>query len=202
MRLAIMAMSIMRIALMFVVLLASVPVKAQLNASESAKRGVTHTVAVNGGLVCITSKLYTPDGDKSWLCGIDMSVEYDCVFYSGYGFGLLAERSSTDYGGDYINITYLGPSFVMAGDISDRWRGKMDAGAGYTVCDDGFDKRKGFGLRASVGVDYKLLEWLGVGAELTDYLSFYSKRDRYGWGDNGNNGIQRFALTAGLRVYF
>ena len=187
-----------------ILLSASLTTNAQLTEPKSAKRTAIHTVGINGGLGCITSKLYTVAGEKSWLTGLDMSAEYTCVFGSGYGFGVVAERSSTDYGGDYVNQNYIGPEFVMAGDLSRKWCGRVNFGGGYATCYDDYTENtdKGFGLRAGVGIDYKLTNWLGIGAELADYLIFFGSQDNFNWNkNNGIDGIQRFSLTLGLRVY-
>ena len=190
--------------LMTSILLSSLTASAQLTTEAPVRRNTSHTILLNGGLGCITSKLYTVAGEKSWLTGLDMSAEYTCVFGSGYGFGVVAERSSTDYGGDYVNQNYFGPEFVMAGDLSRKWCGRVSFGGGYATCYDNYteDTDKGFGLRAGVGIDYKLTNWLGVGAELSDYLIFFGSQDNFNWNKgNGIDGIQRFSLTLGLRVY-
>lgn len=190
--------------LMTAILLSSLTASAQLTTETPVRRTTSHTLSVNGGLGCITSKLYTVDGEKSWLTGLDVSAEYTCVFSSGYGFGIVAERSSTDYGGDYLNQNYIGPEFVMASNMSRKWRGKVCLGGGLATCYDDYSEEtdKGFGLRAGVGIDYKLTNWLGVGAELADYLIFFGGQDHFDWNKgNGIDGIQRFSLTLGLRVY-
>lgn len=190
--------------LMTAILLSSLTASAQLTTEAPVRRTISHTLSVNGGLGCITSKLYTVDGEKSWLTGLDVSAEYTCVFSSGYGFGIVAERSSTDYGGDYLNQNYIGPEFVMASNMSRKWRGKVCLGGGLATCYDDYTEEtdKGFGLRAGVGIDYKLTNWLGVGAELADYLIFFGGQDHFDWNKgNGIDGIQRFSLTLGLRVY-
>lgn len=190
--------------LMTAILLSSLTASAQLTTEAPVRRTISHTLSVNGGLGCITSKLYTVDGEKSWLTGLDVSAEYTCVFSSGYGFGIVAERSSTDYGGDYLNQNYIGPEFVMASNMSRKWRGKVCLGGGLATCYDDYSEEtdKGFGLRAGVGIDYKLTNWLGVGAELADYLIFFGGQDHFDWNKgNGIDGIQRFSLTLGLRVY-
>lgn len=190
--------------LMTAILLSSLTASGQLTTEAPVRRTTSHTLSVNGGLGCITSKLYTVDGEKSWLTGLDVSAEYTCVFSSGYGFGIVAERSSTDYGGDYLNQNYIGPEFVMASNMSRKWRGKVCLGGGLATCYDDYTEEtdKGFGLRAGVGIDYKLTNWLGVGAELADYLIFFGGQDHFDWNKgNGIDGIQRFSLTLGLRVY-
>ena len=181
--------------LMTAILLSSLTASAQLTTEAPVRRTTSHTLSVNGGLGCITSKLYTVDGEKSWLTGLDVSAEYTCVFSSGYGFGIVAERSSTDYGGDYLNQNYIGPEFVMASNMSRKWRGKVCLGGGLATCYDDYTEEtdKGFGLRAGVGIDYKLTNWLGVGAELADYLIFFGGQDHFDWNKgNGIDGIQRF----------
>ena len=176
--------------------------------SSSAKKP-THTLSVNAGPAWITSKVYVPTSygkyeKKSWQTGLELGAEYNCVFSSGYGFGINYSHNHTSYGkGIDMDLNYIGPSFVMAGKFTPKWRGKLDVGFGYGNMSTGDESEGGLAFKASTGVEYLVSKNIGIGAELMTISTWFGKQDDgYPGDDYDTNGIARIGLNVGMRIYF
>ena len=193
--------------LFFALAVSSVSAWAQTGKVNSAKKA-THTLSLNAGPAWITSKVYVPSGysykEKSWKTGLEMTAEYNCVFSSGFGFGITYARNHTSYGNGYdMNLNYIGPSFVMAGNLTPKWRGKLDVGIGYANMETDGETEGGLGVKSAAGMEYLLSKNIGIGAELMSVSTWFGEREGdYPGDDDDLNGITRIGVTVGMRIYF
>jgi hypothetical protein len=176
---------------------------------SSSSNKPTHTLAVNFGPAWITSKMYVPVSygryeEKSRKTGTELTAEYNCVFSSCYGFGITYSHNHTGYGnGVDVDLNYIGPSFVMAGNLSPKWRGKLDVGLGYGNMKTGGESEGGLAFKAATGVEYLVSKNFGIGAELMTISTYFGKQeDNYPGDKDDTNGIARLGLNVGMRFYF
>lgn len=152
----------------------------------------------------ITSKVDTGYDEKSWVGGMGFAADYRCVFRSGYGFGLAWSHSQTNYdlAGGYstpVKLDYIGPSFVMASPMGQRWHCRLSWGLGYAHYSDGYESDNGFGYQFMGGVEYRLGKSIALGVDLTETIHTFSKQETNK--KNEINGFSRLGMNMGLRVY-
>lgn len=161
-----------------------------------------HTLTFDVGPAWITSKMYTPSGKYTWRTGLELGAEYSCVFSKGYGFGITYLRNHTNYPDANVDLNYIGPSFVYAGNFSEKWRAMAEIGLGYGNINDGSGWQSGFGTKYTAGVEYMLSDKLGVCAKLRNMAVYFGKQDSdYPGDDDDLNGISRLALQLGLCIH-
>jgi hypothetical protein len=166
----------------------------------------THTISFDVGPSWITSKIYTPSGTYKWRTGLELGVEYNCVFKKGYGFGFSFLHNTTSYPDAKATQIFVGPSFVYAGDFSKKWRGITEIGLGYSTFNDEHDTEVGLGVKYSIGLEYKLSDKFGISAKLRDVTVYLGdKEDDYGWNGRNKdevNGVVRLAFQLGAYFHF
>ena len=96
---------------------------ATLNTDAGKTKSATHTLSLDMGPAWVTSKVYTSEGTYKWRTGLELGVEYSCVFKKGYGFGFSVLHNTTKYPDVKATQIFVGPSFVYAGNFSRKWRG-------------------------------------------------------------------------------
>ena len=176
------------------------------NADAEDRKSTTHTLSLNMGPAWVTSKMYTPRGTYKWRTGLELGVEYNCVFKKGYGFGFSFLHNTTNYPDGNTTQNYVGPSFVYAGNFSRKWRGMTEVGVGYSTFNNGYTTSAGFGSKYSVGLEYMLSDKIGINAKLTGITTFLDeKEDDYGgYGKNEDeiSGVVRLAFQLGTCFHF
>lgn len=169
-------------------------------------KSVTHSISIDVGPSWVTSKVYTPSGTYKRRCGMELGLEYNCVFKKGYGFGFSFLHNTTSYPDVKSTQAFVGPSFVYAGYFSKKWRGITEIGLGYSTFSDGSDTEKGLGVKYSVGVEYMLSDKFGISAKMRDITVYLGGKDEDDWwsGRNKNevNGVARLALQLGACLHF
>ena len=183
------------------------------NQQKSKNTGTHHTLAVNFNPGFITSKVDTGEKEVSWRGGIGISANYRCMFDSNYGFGLTYNHSKTSYDMSNnsvdIKLDYIGPSFVMGGQLGNRWSAHLSFGIGVAHYSEHYEKEiysvfvikpsnYGVGIQSEAGFDYYLNKTLSIGLGITEDVYIFSKSDAQTKGQS--NGFSRFALAVGLGV--
>ncbi len=132
-----------------------------------------------------------------------MTAEYHCVFKNNLGFGITYSHNDTGYPYDAkMNLNYIGPSFVIAGNLSEKLRGKLDVGLGYANCSDGFTHQNGLGYKTSTELEYVLSDKIGIAVQLMSITTRLGKQDSYYPGNKDDiNGVERFGLSIGMRIH-
>lgn len=151
----------------------------------------------------ITSKVETGYGEKTWVGGLGFAADYRCVFKCGFGFGLSYSHSQTNYDIGHGNsiplkLGYVGPSFVMAGPVGERWNARLSWGLGYAHYSDDVVKDNGFGYQFISGMEYRLGSAMGFGIDITETLYSFPENP---YSDNERNNFSRLGLNVGLRIY-
>ena len=170
-------------------------------------------IMVSVGPSLITSKVVSPRGNESRKGGVDCLLEFEHVNGKGIGFGLNVKYNKTtfdDYG--YLQLYYMGPSFVYNYVTSMNWRWDLAVGIGYAMYKDGAGKgnnsfygmqtQSGIGFMSKIGIDYLLSDRLGIGVEVNNVSHNFSKPEGFQLGKNEHYGFHTLSLTAGLRFYF
>ncbi len=168
-------------------------------------KSITHTISFDVGPAWVTSKIYAPSGTYKWRTGLELGLEYNGVFKKGYGFGVSVLHNSTSYPDGKIKQLFVGPSFVYAGNFSNKWRGITEIGLGYATFSDEYDSQGGIGFKYSVGVEYMLSNKFGISAKLRDITVYLGKKDGdNGWRSNKDevNGVARLAVQLGACFHF
>ena len=164
----------------------------------------TQTLSFDVGPAWITSRMYTPGGDYTWTNGIEIGLDYSCVFSKGYGFGFSILHNSTSYPKAKVKLEYAGPSFVYAGFLSSRWRGMAEIGMGLSLYhDQGFSNETGLGLKYSTSLEYLLTKDIGINMKLQSVTVYFGgKQKHYGGDDDEVNGVARVAFQLGACFHF
>ena len=171
---------------------------------KEGKKKPEQSLTLSFGPAWITSKIYTPRDVYTKRMGMEIMAEFDCVYSKGFGFGLSINYNHTTYPGDaQLNQFFLGPSFVYAGYIGERWWAKCELGLGYAICDDGFEKQSGLGTKTGISFDYMVTPKIGVGVHLRSISTFFGEQSSsYPGSEDDVNGIARFGLTFGVKFLY
>lgn len=138
------------------------------------------------------------------LFGLGLSLSYEHVFKSGYGFGIhgILEKK----GAEEIISGYIGPSFVFARSVN-SWTYSYSIGLGYGRY--GIDSRRynhedrsGLGSFVQIEGERRLTKWLGIGAGFRVLNITVTPPDGFNGklGERYGTGSLRF--TIGPRFYF
>lgn len=168
-------------------------------------KSITHTISFDVGPAWVTSKIYAPSGTYKWRTGLELGLEYNAVFKKGYGFGVSVLHNSTSYPDGKVKQLFVGPSFVYAGNFSNKWRGITEIGLGYSSFSDEYVTHVGIGFKYSVGLEYMLSDKFGISAKLRDITVYMGKKDgENGWRSNKDevNGVARLAIQLGACYHF
>lgn len=139
-------------------------------------------------------------------CGIDVEVDYDHVWVSGFGIGVnyLHNYTSFDEGFDQ-RLNYIGPSLVMALP-SDKWRWDMALGFGYCSYSESVGNlsysESHIAPLMRMGLEYKVSSQIALGAQLNMITVKLDKPDGVELKKNEFYGIKRLGFQVGMRYYF
>lgn len=172
-------------------------------ADNQKKVDISLGFGVNAGFV--TSKVYTPAGDYSWEGGMGYDGEVNCVFASGYGFGVDYEHSETSYpvgrGLDYsLKLDFVMPHFLYSAAMNEEWLLRAKVGLGYAHYNDGEKAQTGFGFKTGLGVEHMFSRHLGVALQLEQRTAFFSEPDGFSYYKKNNEkfGYSRLAVNLEL----
>lgn len=168
---------------------------------KEEKKKPEKSLTLSFGPAWITSKIYTSRDVYTNQAGMEIMAEFDCVYSNCLGFGLSFNHNFTNYPYDSkLYQFFLGPSFVYAGYIGERWWAKVDLGIGYAMCDDTFEKQSGLGTKSGISFNYMVSPKIGVGIHMRALSSIFGKQSvSYPGSENDANGIARFGVTIGMR---
>lgn len=161
-----------------------------------------HTFIVDASPGWITSKIYTNQGEYSWLSGMGFELSYRYLTSNGYGFSIEYAHNETalpptPYAS--LKLNYVGASFNYGGHISEKWIGNVGIGLGYAYYSNESYNEYGLGIKTSVGLEWRFTKHVGVGVELDNTAVFLPKQDNLP--KDYTSGIRRLSINAGLRIY-
>ena len=170
---------------------------------------VDGAVKIGGGLDLTTSEVYVTSyfrrGTYKNLVGVqgDLSLERFWKPWVGLGLNLnvghtFQERDNMDI--RYTNI-HVGPCYAINSRFGKHFRldGNMGLGLGMLLGEG--STQYGLGVRASLGGEYMISDGFGLGLEVAEHYTFlFNGRDQY-MPDDKLNGIGRFSVLLGIRIY-
>lgn len=161
-----------------------------------------HALIINASPGWITSKIYTNQGEYSWLSGMGFELSYRYLTSNGYGFSIEYAHNETTFTSvpyESLKLNYVGASFNYGGHISEKWIGNVGIGLGYAYYSNGSYNEYGLGIKTSVGLEWRFTKHVGVGVELDNTAVFLPKQDNLP--KDYTSGIRRLSINAGLRIY-
>lgn len=180
--------------------------------SEISSSFKHHTIYVNAGYAFITSEFRIPPSTQGHpKNGPDWQLGYDWISRKGFGAGVMYSgyRSSYSFEQRYATIkvwlNYIAPQFVIK-HAAGSWLFEGKAGLGYFNYREIENHRGisvgGVGYNASLGAEYALSEYVGIGASLGYIGSSFQKNEFMKVQKDEHLGIFRFYLDLGLRFHF
>ncbi|MDL2212355.1 hypothetical protein LJC21_02190 [Bacteroides sp. OttesenSCG-928-E20] len=163
-----------------------------------------HTIGVNIGLGCITSRIYTPYASPETKLGFDWKLEYDYMFDFGLGVGFQYSgfNASFEQSKTNISMNYFAPTLV--GKVKSRsWIFKFGVGAGCFLYDNSDTTSTTLGVNYELTAEYIISEKFGFGFGFHGISSTYPA-----WRSSANGyiakkeGVSRVNLQVGGRYYF
>lgn len=161
-----------------------------------------HALIINASPGWIISKIYTNQGEYSWLSGMGFELSYRYLTSNGYGFSIEYAQNETTFTSvpyESLKLNYVGASFNYGGHISEKWIGNVGIGLGYAYYSNGSYNEYGLGIKTSVGLEWRFTKHVGVGVELDNTAVFLPKQDNLP--KDYTSGIRRLSINAGLRIY-
>lgn len=161
-----------------------------------------HALIINASPGWIISKIYTNQGEYSWLSGMGFELSYRYLTSNGYGFSIEYAHNETTFTSvpyESLKLNYVGASFNYGGHISEKWIGNVGIGLGYAYYSNGSYNEYGLGIKTSVGLEWRFTKHVGVGVELDNTAVFLPKQDNLP--KDYTSGIRRLSINAGLRIY-
>ena len=138
--------------------------------------------------------------------GLDVAVDYEHVWKSGFGIGINYLYDYTLIGnGITMNLHYVGPSLVMALPFT-KSRLDMALGLGYGF----YSESTGFGEHSEshwaptirLGYEYRLGENIALGLQVNMLVMKMDKPNDVILDNDHFYGIQRVGVQTGIRYYF
>lgn len=173
---------------------------------ETNKNAPRNILRFSVGPSWMTSKFQVGDRLYNSKCGIDVEVDYDRVWLSGFGIGVNYLHNYTSFDEGYVQrMNYIGPSLVMAFP-SDKWRGDMALGFGYCSYSESVGNQSHTEGHVApllrMGLEYKVSSQIALGAQLNLITVKLDKPDGFELKDNEFYGIRRIGFQVGMRYYF
>ena len=139
-------------------------------------------------------------------CGVDVEVDYDHVWVSGFGIGVNYLHNYTSFEEGFAQrLNYIGPSLVLALP-SDKWRWDMAMGFGYCSYSESVGKvsvsESHIAPLMRIGLEYKVSKQIALGAQMNMITVKLDKPDDVVLKENEFYGIRRIGLQVGMRYYF
>ena len=136
---------------------------------------------VSAGSSFMVSKMVTPERTYKTRTGFDLTLDYDHLWKTGFGFGVNYLYNATSFEGGYdTDIHYIGPSFVMAA-ASTKWRIGMAYGLGYAHYSESLgnmsESENRLALFIRLDAEYRLAKRMALGINL-HYMSMSMKKPK------------------------
>lgn len=161
-----------------------------------------NTILASVGYGWITSRLYSPAGDRlSSVGGMEWQLSYERVFNSGWGFGFQYSgfRSDSPFGN--MRLNYVAPTFLTRTKLN-QWIFSCGIGVGVFFYNDEIYHSTGAGFNADLGVEYMVSKNIGLGVSLNAISGSLPKQEGFDYNDDETSGIARVSLKGGIRFYF
>ena len=139
-------------------------------------------------------------------CGIDVLLDYDHVWKSGFGIGVNYLHNYTSFDDGCVHrLNYIGPSLLMAL-ASGKWRLDMALGFGYCINSESIGnlsyKEDHIVPMLRMGLEYKVSKQIGLGLQMNVIPVRMDKPDGYELKDDEFYGIDHLGTQLGMRYYF
>lgn len=172
---------------------------------EWRKKQPTDIVRLSIGPSWMYSKYQLGHHTYKSRCGVDIAVDYDHVWKSGFGVGLNYLHNYTSFDeGMKTRINYIGPSLVMAFG-SDKVRTDMAIGFGYARYTESFMGYSASESRVAplmrLGMETKVSKHVAIGAQINYITIRFEEPDGLELKENEFYGIQRCGIQLGVRFY-
>ena len=132
-------------------------------------------ITVSAGPMWTVSKIYISDRDyRKSTKGFAINASFTKMF-KNWGVGIEGSHFKADQEDVKYAITYIGPSVMYGGNISEKIWGHISLGLGYSSCHEDYNNRtlSGLGIRESVGIEYMISKSCGLGIDLTRHVSIF-----------------------------
>ena len=159
------------------------------------------------GPTLMTSKYQVDNHIYKSRAGIDILFDYDHIWKSGFGFGINYKHNYTSFDeGIKTRVDYIGPSFVIAPQISKTCRYDVALGFGYGRYKEsygGLSYSEGrFAAMMRIGLEWRIARQLALGPQINMFTMTMKKPEGLELDKNDTYGIQHMGLQVGLRYYF
>lgn len=170
--------------------------------NERAKRRApANTFEASVGYGWVTSKLYDLNnrsvGSKG---GVEWKLGYEHIWSAGWGVGVQYSGFKATFPEGDMVLSYLAPEFAGRTKF-DKWILKYGVGIGLLLYHEPFYSSAGFGTHLTLGVEYMVTKQVGLAVSANTVSASLPERDGVQLNKNERNGIGRFNLLGGLRVY-
>lgn len=181
---------------------------------EAEQKPLGGMVKVSIGPAWTTSKLYyqTWNGLEylSSQRGYALSLSISNTGSKAYGFGCDFYGSYTKVDaatmGDLVDysytLMYLGPCFLIGGNITNWLRIDGSLGLGLAYCQDDGDTEFGGGTRLSLGLECMVSKSAGIGVDFVRQISIFPKPDGLKLPDDETYGFHQICIMATARFHF
>jgi hypothetical protein len=173
---------------------------------ERNEHGPRNILRFSVGPSWMTSKFQVGNRFYKWKCGIDVLVDYDHVWKSGFGIGINYLHNYTSFDEGFVQrLNYIGPCLVMA-IPSGKWRWDVAFGFGYCFYSESIGnlsfKENHIVPLLRMGLEYKVSKQIALGLQMNMISVEMDKPDGYELKDDEFYGIGRFGTQVGMRYYF
>lgn len=173
-----------------------------VNRIRPASAPPANIVSFNVGYGWITSKLYDIYGNrlKGGMGGIKWELQYEYVLRKGWSIGAHVSRfKSRDVPEGFLSLYTIAPQIGYVQRLN-RWMFKVDIGMGYVSYDDHWVTRSGACFDVSVGAEYMVLPFMGIGAKAVTSASYFRNENTIFRDET--EGLGHIDLLGGVRLYF
>lgn len=174
---------------------------------EIIRQAPRNVLRISAGPTLMTSKYMVDNHQYRNRVGIDICVDYDHVWKSGFGFGINYLHNYTSFDeGVKSRVNYIGPSAVFAFSRTKNFRCDLAWGIGYCHYSDSYEgysiAQNRVGLMMRVGAEWRVAKHLALGAQINVFSVRLKKPEGLELEKNEFYGIEHFGLQGGLRYYF
>jgi hypothetical protein len=166
---------------------------------------------IGAGPMWTTSRLYYTS--KDYLTnqrgyGMSLSIASTGDKFWGFGADFYGSRTVVDVpkfsrsGESSYLMMYLGPSVLVVGKIADWMRVDLSLGIGGSYYQDDGQSTFGFGVRNTIGLEFKVTKTVGIGADLVRQRCIISKPDDIDLPDNELYGYEHLGAMLTIRLHY
>ena len=182
-------------------------VKQVQKVQEIQKQMPRNIFRLSVGPTLMTSKYQVDNHIYKSRVGLDILFDYDHVWKSGFGFGINYKHNYTSFDeGIKTRIDYIGPSFVIAPQISKTCRYDVALGFGYGRYKESYGglsyTENRFAAMMRIGLEWRVAHQLALGPQINIFTMSMKKPEGIELEKNDTYGIQHVGLQVGLRYYF